>query len=111
MSKYQLLFLFAVAVAGFGQVALKKAAMQPGRTLLRQYANGYVLMGYFLMFCSMGMVSVAYRGVPLIDGPALDSLGFIFVPIMARVFFCEEITRTKGLGFMLIMIGVMIFVS
>ena len=110
MSEYHLLFLFAVAVAGFGQVALKKAAMQPGRTLLRQYANGYVLLGYFLMLCSMGMISVAYRGVPFKEGPVLDSLGFIFVPIMARVFFCERITRAKGLGFLLIMIGVMIFV-
>ena len=110
MSKFHLLFLFAVAVAGFGQVALKKAAMQPGRTLLRQYANGYVLLGYFLMLSSMGIASIAYRGMPLKAGPAFDSLGFIFVPIMGRVFFLEEITRTKGLGFLLIMIGVMIFV-
>ena len=110
MSKYHLLFLFAVAVAGFGQVALKRAAMQQDQSLLRQYANGYVLLGYFLMLCSMGMASIAYRGMPLKAGPAIDSLGFIFVPLMGRVFFCEEITRTKGLGFLLIMIGVMIFV-
>ena len=98
-------------MAGFGQVSLKKAAMQPGCTLLRQYTNGYVLLGYFLMLCSMIMVSIAYRDVPFKEGPVLDSLGFIFVPIMGRVFFREEITWTKGLGFMLIMIGVMIFVS
>lgn len=112
MSSYHLLFLFAVAVAGFGQVALKRAAMEEqGRSLLRQYANGYVLLGYFLMLCSMGMASIAYRGMPLKAGPALDSLGFMFVPIMGRVFFGERITRTKGLGFLLIVSGILIFVS
>lgn len=85
--------------------------MQQERSLLRQYANGYVLLGYFLMLCSMGMASIAYRGMPLKAGPAFDSLGFIFVLIMGNVFFGEEITRTKGLGFMLIIIGIMIFVS
>lgn len=112
MSKYHLLFLFAVAVAGFGQVALKRAAMEEqGRSLLRQYANGYVLLGYFLMLCSMGMVSVAYRGVPLKIAPALDSLGFVLVPMLSWLFFGERITRTKGLGFLLIVFGILIFVS
>ncbi len=111
MSSYHLLFLFAVAVAGVGQVALKRAAMEQGRSLLRQYANGYVLLGYFLMLCSMGMVSVAYRGVPLKIAPALDSLGFVLVPMLSWLFFGERITRTKGLGFLLIVFGILIFVS
>ena len=111
MSKYHLLFLFAVAVAGFGQVALKRAAMEQKSSLLRQYMNWYVLLGYLLMLCSMGMAALAYRGVPLKTGPVLNSLGFIFVPIMGRVFFSERITRVKGLGFMLIVFGILIFVS
>ena len=111
MSKFHLLFLFAVAVAGFGQVALKRAAMEQGSSLLRQYANGYVLLGYFLMLCSMGINSVAYRGVQLKSTPALESLGFVFVPVLSRFFFGERITRTKGLGFLLIVFGILIFVS
>ena len=110
MSKYHLLFLFAVAVAGFGQVALKKAAMERGRSLLRQYANVYVLLGYGLMLFSMGMTSVAYRGVPLKAAPALNSLGFVLVPLLSWFFFDEKITRTKGLGFLLIVSGILIFV-
>ena len=111
MSKYHLLFLFAVAVAGFGQVALKRAAMEQGRSLLWQYTNGYVLLGYALMLCSMGMVSVAYRGVPLRTGPVLDSLGFLFVPVLSMVFFSEKISRLKILGFFLIISGILIFVA
>ena len=110
MSSYHLLFLFAVAVAGFGQVALKRAAMEKqGRSLLRQYANGYVLLGYFLMLCSMGMVSVAYRGVPFKEGPMLESLTFIWVPLLSSFFLGERITKTKALGFLIIIFGVVIF--
>lgn len=98
-------------MAGFGQVSLKKAAMEQGRLLLRQYANGYVLLGYMLMLCLMGMVSVAYRGVPLKVAPALDSLGFVLVPALSWVLFDEKITRTKGLGFLLIVSGILIFVA
>lgn len=111
MSKYHLLFLFAVAVAGFGQVALKRAAMEQGRSLLRQYANGYVLLGYTMMACSMGMNSVAYREVPLKVAPALGSLGFVLVPVLSWLCFGERITRTKGLGFLLIVSGILIFIS
>ena len=92
-------------------MSLKKAAMEQGRLLLRQYANGYVLLGYMLMLCLMGMVSVAYRGVPLKVAPALDSLGFVLVPALSWVLFDEKITRTKGLGFLLIVSGILIFVA
>ena len=85
--------------------------MEQGRLLLRQYANGYVLLGYMLMLCLMGMVSVAYRGVPLKVAPALDSLGFVLVPALSWVLFDEKITRTKGLGFLLIVSGILIFVA
>lgn len=109
MSKYHLLFLFAVVVAGFGQVALKRAAMEQGRSLLLQYANGYVLLGYFLMLCSMGMISVAYRGVPFKEGPMLESLTFIWVPLLSSFFLRERITKNKTLGFLIIIFGVVIF--
>ncbi len=97
-------------MAGFGQVALKKAAMELGRSLLGQYANGNVLLGYALMICSMGMISVAYRGVSLKVAPALDSLGFVIVPMLSWLFLGEKVTLVKGAGFLLIICGVLIFV-
>lgn len=111
MSRYHFLFLFAVVLAGFGQIALKKGALERNRSLLRQYVNMHVVLGYFLMLCSMGMVSVAYRGIPLKAGPVLDSLGFIIVPVLSYIFFNEKLTRVKGLGFLIIACGVLIFVS
>ena len=109
VSRYHFLFLFAVAVAGVGQVVLKKAALEKSRSLLRQYANWHVILGYFLFLVSMGMASFAYRGIPLKAGPALDSLGFVLVPLLSWIFFGEKLTRAKGLGFLLIVCGVLIF--
>lgn len=110
MNRYYFIFFFAVVVAGFGQIALKRAAQEKNRTLLRQYANIHVALGYFLMLCAMGMVSVAYREVPLKLAPALDSLGFVVVPGLSWIFFGEKLTRIKIFGFLLIVCGVLIFV-
>lgn len=110
MSRHHFLFLFAVVVAGFGQIALKKAALDKYCSLLRQYTNTYVVIGYFLLLVSMGMASIAYRGIPLKVGPALDSLGFVLVPVLSWVFFDEKLTKAKGIGFLIIVCGVLIFV-
>ena len=108
MNKYYLLFLTAVTIAAFGQVALKKGA---GKTssLLGQYLNIWVLGGYLLFFSSMALSSLAYRGIPLKSGPVLDSLGFVLVPLLSRVFFGEKMTASKFWGFTLILLGVVVF--
>ena len=110
VSRHHFLFLFAVVVAGFGQIALKKAALDKNCSLLRQYTNTYIVIGYFLLLVSMGMASIAYRGIPLKVGPVLDSLGFVLVPVLSWIFFDEKLTKAKGIGFLIIVCGVLIFV-
>jgi len=110
VSKYHVLFISAVIIAAFGQVALKMGAMRD-RSFWKQYFNPYVGLGYFLMLCSMGLVSVAYHGVPLKTGQILDSLGFIFVPMLSRVFFEERISSSRFWGFLLILVGIAVFAA
>lgn len=110
MSKFHILFIIAVVISSLGQISLKKAALKMNCSLLRQYLNTQVVIGYFLMFCSMIMVSVAYRGVPLKVGPVFQSLGFVIVPLLSRFFFREQLTHAKGFGFFLIMTGIVISV-
>ncbi len=110
MNSFYALFLAAVAVASFGQILLKKGAAGE-RPLWRQYANAWVLGGYLLFALSLGLNSVAYRGVPLKDGPVIESLGFVLVPVMSRLFFKERITPSRFWGFALIIAGVALFVS
>lgn len=110
MTRYYLLFLFAVLLAGFGQIVLKKAALKNNPSLIRQYFNVNVMIGYILFLISMGIASIAYRGMPLKATPALDSMGFVIVPALSFLFLGEKITRTKVFGFFLIACGVLIFI-
>lgn len=110
MSKYHVLFIAAVTVAAFGQVSLKKGAMGD-RSFWKQYFNPYVGLGYLLLILSMGMALIAYREVPLKEGPILDSLGFVFVPVLSRVFFKERISSSRFLGFLLILVGIAVFTA
>ena len=111
MNKFHILFLFAVAVASLGQISLKKATFDDEHSLLRQYANPHVVLGYSLMLLSMGMASIAYREVSLRIAQALDSLGFALIPILSHFFFKEKLSALKIVGFFLIASGVLIFVS
>lgn len=111
VNKLHILFLFAVAVASLGQISLKKATLDDEHSLLRQYANPHVVLGYSLMLLSMGMASIAYREVSLRIAQALDSLGFALVPILSHFFFKEKLSTLKIVGFFLIASGVLIFVS
>lgn len=108
MSKYHVLFIAAVTIAAFGQVSLKKGAMKD-RSFWKQYFNPHVGLGYLLMLCSMGMVSIAYRGMPFKEGPVLESLTFIWVPLLSYFFLGERITQTRAFGFLTIIFGVVIF--
>lgn len=109
MSNHYVLFLAAVFLAAFGQVALKKGASRQEISLWKQYVNPWVIGGYFLFVLSLGTNSIAYRGVPLKNGPMLESLGFILVPLLSKLFFNERITPSRFCGFMLILVGVVMF--
>lgn len=109
MTRHHFIFLFAVFLAGFGQISLKKAAKKNNYSLVRQYVNTYVIIGYILFLVSMAIASIAYRDMPLKAGPALDSMGFVIIPMLSYSFLGEKITRTKVLGFFLILCGVLIF--
>lgn len=108
MTRYHALFVLALAVAAFGQIALKKGAMR-GYASWRQYVNPYVGTGYLLLVVSMGLVLIAYREVPLKEGPVLESLGFVFVPALSRLFFKERISASRLWGFLLILAGIAVF--
>lgn len=109
MSKHYVLFILATFVAAFGQIALKRGTQKKETSLLHQYANSHVTIGYLMLFSSMAMASVSYQTIPLKIGPALDSVGFIIVPMLSHFFFGEKITIRKVLGFIIIMFGVIVF--
>lgn len=109
LSPWILMFALSSAVAAFAQVLLKKSAAKEHGSFIKEYLNPYVIIGYGMMFLGMLMCVIAYRHVEYKNGPVMESLGFIWVMLLSRLFFGEKITRRKLIGNALILLGIATF--
>lgn len=109
MIKYILIAMLSGVFSAFSQVLLKKSSNIKHKTRLREYLNLYVISGYALLFLCMVLMIFAYKGLPFKYGAIIESLVYIYVMILGRIFFSEKITRKKILGNVLIVSGVIVF--
>lgn len=106
---YFFIFLLTVVISSFSQILLKKAALNKYPNKIREYMNALVISGYFLMFASMVMTIIAYKGVEYKNGMIIESLGNVLVLILSHYFFKEKITLNKVMGIALILCGFVVF--
>ena len=111
VNKYFFLLVLSVAVASFSQILLKKSAQKTYTSVLREYLNAYVVIGYGMMVLSTLLTVAGYAGVEYKNGAVIESLGFVLVMFLSRFFFGEKITKNKLLGNSLILLGILIFYS
>jgi drug/metabolite transporter (DMT)-like permease len=109
MLKYILIFVFAVFIAALAQVLLKISANKPYKTVLEEYLNAQVILAYFMVFVSLLLTIYAYRRIELRFTPMLDSLAYIFVPILSYIILREKFNKNKLLGIITILVGVVVF--
>ena len=64
---------------------------------------------YAIFFASTILTIIAYQGVELKKGPILESTGYIYVLFLSWFFLDEKITKSKVIGTLLVLIGVVIF--
>ena len=109
------MFFYALVVSRIflsscSQLLLKKSANKAHDNFLHTMLNWRVIVGYVIFFCSLLINITAMRnGVKLKDMPILESLGYVFVPILACLFLKEKITKRTLLSISLILIGIYIF--
>lgn len=108
MLEYVGLFLLAVFIASCSQLLLKKSADAEHDSVLREYLNVRVMVGYALMVVSALLVIFAYRGVELKQGPILETMGYVFVLFLSWAFLNEKPTKKRLLGVTLIIIGIVV---
>lgn len=106
---YFLLAFAGVIVASLSQVLLKKSAMKSYHSVIREYVNGYVISGYGMLFLSMFLMVMAYRGIDYMNGPIIESLGYVLVMGLSFFFFHEKITKRKVVGTLFILAGIVIY--
>ena len=95
MNKYIILLILAVLVSSISQIILKKSASQKYKSVVKEYINPYVIIGYFLMVLSTVLVILGLKGVSYKEEPIIESLGYIFVMILSNKILGEKITKNK----------------
>ncbi len=109
INKYILLLVSSVIISSFSQILLKKSAKIQYDSIIREYLNPWVIIGYGMMVVSTIATILAYHGVEYKNGPVIESLGYLLVMILSALFFQEKITKRKLLGNFCILLGVVVF--
>ena len=105
-----LLMLCSETIAASSQMLLKKSATLSYQSRLREYLNAWVVCGYGLLFVSMLLTIAAYRfSDAYMNVPVLETMGYVLVMILGRLFFAEKITKNKVIGMCLILAGIGVY--
>lgn len=109
ISKYVVLLVVSVLVASVSQIILKMSASEEHKSVMKEYLNRKVIIGYGMMVLSTILTILAFRGLDYKNGPIIESLGYIFVMLLSNQILKEKITLKKVLGNALILVGIAIF--
>lgn len=109
MNVYYLLGMISVTIASFSQILLKKGAMMKHDSFIREYLNVCVITGYLMMFASVFLTMIVYRGMDFMNVPVLEAIGYVLVPVLSYFFFKENLSRKKVIGIVCILIGIFIY--
>ena len=108
------IFIFLVVVSVFAaagaQMLLKQGARKNHSSFWRQYLNSWVIGGYGIMGASLLLnIFCLSHGVQVKEISTIESLSYLFVPMLSWVFFKERITWRKAGAIIVIMVGFLVF--
>lgn len=106
---YYAIGLLSVTIASFSQVLLKKGAMKKYDSFIKEYLNVFVILGYIMMFGSVFLTMLVYRGLNFMSVPVLEAVGYVLVPVLSYFFFKEKLTKRKIMGSLFILVGVCVY--
>lgn len=107
---YYLLVISSVFLAACAQMLLKQGARQQYANWWRQYANGWVIGGYAIMFGTMVLnIFSMSKGVQIKELSIIESMSYLFVPALSFLIFKEKLTWRKIFAIAIIITGVIVF--
>ena len=96
-------------LSAISQILLKKSSGIERDSALGEYLNPYVICGYAITFFCMVLMVLAYKGLPFKYGAVLESLVYVYVMILSRIFLGEKLTARRVVGNLIIVCGVAVF--
>lgn len=109
MDKYLAIAMLSSVLSAFAQILLKQSSGIKRTSIMEDYLNFYVVFGYIITFICMILMIIAYRGLPFKYGAIIESLVYIYVMILSRIFFKEKLTAKRVIGNLIIVCGVAAF--
>ena len=107
---YYIIVILSVLAAAGAQMLLKKAAGNHYPTFWRQYVNPWVIGGYAVLGVSMLVnIFAMSHGIQLKEVGIIESLSYLFVPVLAFFLFGEKLSVRKVCAIGVIIVGVVIF--
>ena len=105
-----LLVILNVLLASGAQMLLKKGASLPHRSFIKEYLNPWVIGGYAIMGLTLVLnVFAMSRGIQVKEVSIIESLSYLFVPLLSFWLFREELTKKKILSIGIIIAGIVVF--
>ena len=105
-----IIVISSVFIAACAQMLLKQGARHQYDTWWRQYINGWVIGGYAIMLGTMLMnIFAMSRGVLVTEVSIVESMSYLFVPILSFVIFKERLTWSRVGAIFVIIIGIIMF--
>ena len=83
MNSSVIILICSVVIASIAQILLKKSAARTYSSPIREYLNFYVICGYGMMFLSMFITVLSYRGLDFSNVPVIESLGYVVVMLLS----------------------------
>lgn len=108
---FYFIFVLSVFLSAISQIILKRGAekYKGNKNSRKKYFNWHIFTGYSIFLICTILTVIAFMKVPMKYGPIIESLGYIFVLILAKFFLNEKIGIRKITGNILIVIGIIIF--
>lgn len=107
---YYILVILSVFSAACAQMLLKQGARQNYVGFWRQYLNSWVIGGYAIMACSLILnIFCMSHGVQVKEVSVIESMSYLFVPVLAFMLFKEKLTTRKVCAIAIIIGGVILF--
>lgn len=93
------------------QVLLKQSAGKSYKNFIREYLNVRVITAYILFFGILLVNTYAYTKVDLKYGAVIDTISYVFVMLLSYLVLKERFTKGQLFGNLLIIIGVLIYMT
>ena len=105
-----LFVILGILSCSLSQLLLKKSAKVGHSSKVYEVLNPRVVIAYAVFFCSLLVNIWAMRkGVQLKEMAILESLGYVFVPLLSFLFLNENISRRTIFAIFMVILGISVF--